>query len=157
MTQECKRPSWDEYFIQLTRITATRSSCKRRHIGSVIVKDHRIISTGYNGSPSGMKHCLDLGCLRDERKIESGTRAEICRGLHAEQNALLFARGADLSDATLYCTNHPCVVCAKMIIQSGIRSVVYENEYPDDLAKQFFKQSGVKIYKFENGERSLIL
>ncbi len=150
---EKKRPSWDEYFMGITRLAASRSTCLRRHVGAVIVKDKRIISTGYNGAPSGMKHCLELGCLRDKLKIPSGTHHEICRGLHAEQNALLFAKGVDLTGATLYCTNQPCVVCAKLIIQAGIKTVVYEEPYPDKLSVQFFKEAGVKLYLFKNNKR----
>jgi len=148
-----KRPSWDEYFMAITVLAASRSTCLRRQVGSVITKGNRVVATGYNGSPSGMEHCLVLGCLRDKMKIPSGTRAEICRGLHAEQNALLFAKGADLSGGTLYCTNQPCVVCAKLIIQSGIRTVIYSNDYPDKLAMEFFRESGVETYKFVNGQR----
>ncbi len=148
-----KRPSWDEYFMSITRLAAKRSTCLRRNIGAVIVKNKRIISTGYNGAPSGMKHCLELGCLRDKLNIPSGTRHEICRGLHAEQNALLFAKGVDLTDATLYCTNQPCVVCAKLIIQAGIKTVIFEEPYPDKLAVQFFKEAKVKLYLFKDGKR----
>jgi len=151
-----KRPSWDEYFMTITGLAASRSTCLRRHIGSVITKGNRIVSTGYNGSPSGMEHCLVLGCLRDEMNIPSGTRAEICRGLHAEQNALLFAKGADLAGGTLYCTNQPCVVCAKLIIQAGIRTVIYGQDYPDKLAMEFFRESGVETFRFVNGQRKKI-
>jgi len=151
-----KRPSWDEYFMAITELAAGRSTCLRRHIGSVITKGNRIVSTGYNGAPSGMEHCLVLGCLRDEMNIPSGTRAEICRGLHAEQNALLFAKGTDLAGGTLYCTNQPCVVCAKLIIQSGIRSVVYSQDYPDKLAMEFFRESGIETFKFVNGQRKKV-
>ncbi len=151
--QSKKRPSWDEYFMGITRLAASRSTCLRRNIGAVITKNNRIISTGYNGAPSGMKHCLELGCLRDKLKIPSGTRHEICRGLHAEQNALMFAQGADLNDAILYCTTQPCVVCTKLIIQAGISTVVYENDYPDKLARAFLKESGIKTIKLMNGKR----
>jgi dCMP deaminase len=151
-----KRPSWDEYFMAITGLAASRSTCLRRQIGSVITKGNRIVATGYNGSPSGMEHCLVLGCLRDEMNIPSGTRAEICRGLHAEQNALLFAKGADLAGGTLYCTNQPCVVCAKLIIQAGIRTVIYSNDYPDKLAMEFFRESGVETFKFVDGQRKRI-
>jgi dCMP deaminase len=151
--QQAQRPSWDEYFMGITRLAASRSTCLRRNIGAVITKNNRIISSGYNGAPSGMKHCLELGCLRDKLKIPSGTRHEICRGLHAEQNALMFAQGTDLHDAVLYCTNQPCVVCAKLIIQAGITTVVYENDYPDDLSRTFLKEAGVKAFKLANGGR----
>jgi dCMP deaminase len=153
MKNKRRRPSWDEYFMGITRLAASRSTCLRRNIGAVITKGNRIVSTGYNGAPSGMRHCLELGCLRDKLKIPSGTRQEICRGLHAEQNALMFAQGTDLHGAVLYCTNQPCVVCAKLIIQSGITTVIFEEEYPDELARQFFRESGVKTFRLVNGKR----
>jgi dCMP deaminase len=148
-----KRLSWDEYFMQITRLASERSTCLRRNIGAVITKNNRILSTGYNGAPSGMAHCLDIGCLRDKLKIPSGTRHEICRGLHAEQNALMFAQGADLHDAVLYCTNQPCIVCTKLIIQAGIRTVIFEEDYPDELARAFLLDSGVKSFKLIKGKR----
>jgi len=147
------RPSWDEYFMAIARLASTRSSCVRRQVGAVIVKDKRIIATGYNGAPADMAHCLTLGCLRDKMNIESGTHAEICRGLHAEQNAIMFSKGADLKGATLYCTNQPCVVCAKLIIQAGISTVVFEESYPDSLALSFFKEAKVNLYRFVKGKR----
>jgi len=151
--KERQRPSWDEYFMGIAELAASRATCLRRQVGAVIIKDKRIISTGYNGAPSGMKHCLELGCLRDKLKIPSGTKHEICRGVHAEQNALLFAKGVDLTDASLYCTNQPCVVCAKLIIQSGITEVIYRDPYPDKLALQMFQDAKVKLYIFENKKR----
>lgn len=137
----------------IAELAASRSTCLRRQVGAVIVQEKRIVATGYNGAPSGMEHCLVLGCLRDRLGVPSGTRAEVCRGLHAEQNALMFSRGADLRGATLYCTNQPCVVCAKLIIQAGIRTVVYKESYPDPLALEFFREAGVELYTFVDGRR----
>ena len=140
------RPSWDEYFTAIVAQVATRSTCRRRRTGAVIVKDKRILATGYNGAPSGLDHCLDVGCLRDERQIESGERHELCRGLHAEQNAVIQAalHGVSIDGAVIYSTHQPCVLCAKMIINSGIRQIFYLNPYPDDLAGEILAEAGVK-------------
>jgi dCMP deaminase len=146
-----KRPSWDEYFMEITRTVAKRSTCLRRGVGAVVVKNKRILSTGYNGTISGLPHCEEKGCLREKMKVPSGQRQEICRGLHAEQNALLFAAmaGADLQGAVLYSTHQPCLLCAKMIIQSGIKRIVFEGEYPDKLAKEMFAEAEVELIKFK--------
>lgn len=150
-----KRPNWDDYFMEITTLVAKRSTCLRRKVGAVIVKNKRIISTGYNGAISGLPHCEEKGCLREELKIPSGQRQEICRGLHAEQNALLFAAsyGTDLNGATIYCTHQPCITCAKMIIQAGIKRVVFNGIYPDKLAQEFFKQAGVELVKINKGRK----
>jgi dCMP deaminase len=141
------RPSWDEYFVEITRQVATRSTCKRRHVGAVIVKDRRILSTGYNGAPSGFPHCDDTGCLREQLGIPSGERQEICRGLHAEQNAIIQAalHGISVAGADIYTTHQPCITCAKMIINAGIRRVVSLAEYPDGLALDFLNQAAVQF------------
>jgi dCMP deaminase len=141
------RPSWDEYFMELTRVVAKRSTCVRRHVGALIVRDKRILATGYNGAPSGLPHCLDIGCLRDQMGVPSGERQELCRGLHAEQNAIIQAglHGVSLRDATLYVTLAPCTTCAKMIINSGIRRVFYQESYPDQLSLDLLAQAGVEI------------
>src|SRR5512136_2014667 len=122
------RPSWDEYFMEITRLVARRSTCLRRQVGAVLVKDKNILATGYNGAPSGVAHCLDAGCLREQLGIPSGERHELCRGLHAEQNAIIQAafHGIRIQGATIYCTNQPCVICTKMIINAGIKEVIYE-------------------------------
>ena len=122
------RPGWDEYFMEITHLVAKRSTCLRRQVGAVLVKDKNILATGYNGAPSGVAHCLDVGCL--------GERHELCRGLHAEQNAIIQAakHGTNINGAILYCTTMPCIICSKMIINAGIRRVVYEGGYPDELA-----------------------
>ena len=118
----------DEYFMSITRLVATRSTCMRRAVGAILVKNRRILSTGYNGAPSGVAHCRDAGCVRMESKVPSGERAEICRGLHAEQNAIIQAafHGVSISSSTLYCTNLPCSICVKMLINAGISEIVYD-------------------------------
>ncbi|MFH1783502.1 MAG: cytidine/deoxycytidylate deaminase family protein [bacterium] len=145
-----KRPSWDQYFMQIAKVIATRSTCLRRQVGSIIVKNKRIISTGYNGTLSSLEHCQKAGCLREKLHIGSGERQELCRGMHAEANALLFAAsyGVDMHDAALYCTHQPCVLCAKMIIQAGIKKVVYQGKYPDDLAVKLFREAKITLKKF---------
>ena len=144
---------WDHRFMALTREIATWSSCfaPGRQIGCVIVKDKRIMTTGYNGAPQGMKTCVEKGeCLRRKKNIASGTRAEICYAAHAEQNAIIQAAklGISIDGATLYCTHQPCSMCAKMIINSGIRRVVYENGYPDEFSLEFFRETGVALEKY---------
>ena len=145
------RPSWDEYFMTLANEVATRTTCMRRAVGAVIVKDRRILATGYNGVPTGMRHCAETGCLRQQLGVPSGQRHEICRGLHAEQNAIIQAAklGVSIQDATLYCTHQPCVICAKMIVNSGISRVVYREGYPDEFARQMLLEGGVKLEKYE--------
>ncbi len=144
--------------MEMCRLTATWSSCVRRQIGSVIVKDKRIMTTGYNGAPAGMKTCVEKGeCMRQKMNIPSGTRAELCYAAHAEQNAILQAAklGISIDGATLYCTHQPCSVCAKMIVNSGIRRVVYEQGYPDAFSLEFFRESGVILEKYpDEGERT---
>ncbi len=140
-----KRPGWDHYFFEITKLVATRTTCIRRAVGAVIVKDKRILATGYNGAPSGLPHCLDAGCLRDELNIPSGERQEICRGIHAEQNALIQAArfGISVEGSTIYVTHHPCVVCAKLLINAGIVHIKYLEDYPDTLAKEMLKEADV--------------
>jgi len=144
------RPSWDEYFMELTAVVAKRSTCLRRHVGALVVRDKRILATGYNGAPSGLDHCLDIGCLREAKGIPSGERQELCRGLHAEQNAIIQAglHGVSLRDATLYVTLAPCTTCAKMVINAGIRRVIYQESYPDHLSLELLAQAGVEITRW---------
>ena len=146
-------PSWDEYFMEITKLVATRSTCLRRQVGAVLVKDKKILTTGYNGAPSQLPHCLDVGCLREQLGIPPGERHELCRGLHAEQNAIIQAayHGVSIKGATLYCTNHPCIICTKMIINAGIERVVYLDGYPDPLAEEMLKESRVKVERFRKG------
>ncbi|MCX5907247.1 MAG: cytidine/deoxycytidylate deaminase family protein [Deltaproteobacteria bacterium] len=140
-----KRPTWEEYFMEITRLVGKRSTCLRRQVGAVLVMDKRILATGYNGASSGLTHCVVGGCLREIQKIPSGERHELCRGLHAEQNAIIQAafHGIRIQGATLYCTTHPCVICAKMIINAGIREIFYTSGYEDELARDMLKEAGV--------------
>lgn len=142
-----KRPTWDEYFLEVAELVAKRSTCLRRHVGAIIVKDKRILATGYNGAPSGLAHCVDTGCLRDKLNIPSGQRHELCRALHAEQNVILQAviHHIDISNSALYATNQPCIICAKMLINGGIKQIVVSSGYPDKMAKKFLKEAKVKI------------
>lgn len=144
------RPDWDTYFMRITKLVATRSSCLRRSVGAVLVKDKRILATGYNGAPAGMAHCEEAGCLRDQLHIPSGERHELCRGLHAEQNAIIQAarQGTEIKDSTLYCTTAPCSLCAKMLINAGVTRIVYAGSYPDERAMAFFAEAGVKVEHF---------
>lgn len=149
-----KRPSWDEYFIEITRQVASRSTCLRRQVGAVVVKDKRILATGYNGAPSGLPHCSETGCLREALGIPAGQRQEICRGLHAEQNAIIQGalHGVSLSGATIYVTHQPCLTCAKMIINAGITRVVSIAQYPDEMSRDFLQQAGVALEVWNRGE-----
>ena len=146
---ERERPDWDEYFMEIAHVVAKRSTCLRRQVGAVIVREKRILTTGYNGSPTGLPHCLELGCLRDQLEIPSGTRQEICRALHSEQNAIIQAalHGTSTKDATLYCTHQPCSLCAKAIINAGIRRVVFEGDYPDEFAIDMLKLAEVEMVR----------
>src|SRR3989338_7364018 len=141
------RPTWDEYFLEIADLVSRRSTCLRRRVGAVLVKDKRILATGYNGVPSKIRHCSEAGCLRERLKIPSGERHELCRGLHAEQNAFLQAalHGTSLKDAILYSTIQPCIICAKMIINAGIKEVVIKGDYPDKMAKDFLREAKVKV------------
>lgn len=145
------RPSWDEYFMEIAEVVKTRSTCLRRQVGAIIVKDKQILSTGYNGAPTGLKHCEETGCIREQLEVPSGERHELCRGLHAEQNAIIQAslHGVKIEGATIYVTTQPCVVCAKMIINSGIKKVVYRGDYPDKLSAQMLAESGITVQKFK--------
>jgi dCMP deaminase len=142
-----KRPSYDEYFMEMAHVVSKRSTCLRRHVGAILVKDKHILSTGYNGAPKGLKHCSEVGCIRENMNIPSGERHELCRGLHAEQNAIIQAAvfGTSIKGSTLYCTNTPCVVCVKMLINAGVEEIVYSGDYPDDLAKKMLAESKIKI------------
>lgn len=147
------RPSWDEYFMAFARLAATRSTCLRRKVGAVIVKDKHIIATGYNGAPKGVRHCSETGCLREKLNIPSGQRHELCRGLHAEQNAIIQAalHGISTEGGIIYCTNQPCIICAKMIINAGIVKVVYEEGYTDELSSEMFSEAGIIVTRLEAG------
>lgn len=141
------RPNWDEYFMEMAELARTRTTCLRRGVGAVIVKDNRVMATGYNGAPSGARHCEETGCLRQKLNVPSGKSPELCRGVHAEQNAIVQAarHGQNIDGGTLYCTNQPCVICAKMIINAGIKRIVVKEGYPDELAVEMLNEAGLKI------------
>lgn len=146
-----KRPSWTEYFMKIAGVVAERSTCLRRKVGAILVREKRILTTGYNGAPRGMKHCSETGCLRAEMNIPSGRRHEICRGLHAEQNAIIQAavHGINIDQSTIYITCQPCSLCAKMLINAGIKEIIFEGDYPDALALKMLREAGVKLFQFE--------
>jgi len=137
------RPDNDAYFMSMAELVSSRSTCLRRQVGAVIVKEKRVLSTGYNGAPKGIKHCAEVGCIRQQNNVESGTRHELCRGVHAEQNAVIQAAyfGVSIKDASIYTTNFPCVMCAKILINAGIREVVYRDDYIDELSRDILNES----------------
>lgn len=147
------RPTWDQYFIDITLLVATRATCLRRQVGALLVKDRNILATGYNGTPSGIRHCEETGCLRERLKVPSGERHELCRGLHAEQNAIIQAarHGVNIDGSTLYCTTMPCIICTKMLINAGIKRIVYAEGYADELAREMVEESGIEVVHFERG------
>lgn len=147
------RPTWDRYFMEIALLVSTRSTCMRRKVGAVLVKDRRILATGYNGPPSGLAHCEEVGCLRQIMGIPSGERHEICRGLHAEQNAIIQAalHGVSIKGAKLYTTTFPCIICSKMLINAGIREIVYREGYPDELSASLLREAGMSLIKLEDG------
>jgi dCMP deaminase len=147
------RPSWDEYFLEIASLVSSRSTCLRRQVGAVFVRDKRVLTTGYNGAPSGLKHCSEVGCIREREGIPSGERHELCRGIHAEQNAILQAAqfGISLRGSIMYCTNQPCVLCAKMLINTGVERIVVCGEYPDKLARGMLEEAGIEIVVKEMG------
>lgn len=155
MAQKDARPSWETYFMNITNLVAERSTCLRRAVGAVIVKDKRILSTGYNGAPTGLRHCLEVGCLREQMGVESGKMHELCRGIHAEQNAIIQAayHGVSVKDASLFCTNQPCSICARMIINAGIRKIFFQSSYADTLAEELLDEAGIELKKIESGPR----
>ncbi|MFH1146382.1 MAG: cytidine/deoxycytidylate deaminase family protein [Pseudomonadota bacterium] len=142
-----ERPAWEDYFMKITCLVAERSTCLRRKVGAVLVKDKRILATGYNGAPSNLRHCLDIGCLREEKSVPSGQRHELCRGLHAEQNVIIQAafHGISIANSTLYCTNQPCVICTKMIINAGIKKIYFHEGYSDSLSRDMLGEAGVTL------------
>ena len=145
------RPSWDEYFLDVAHLVSRRATCLRRSVGAVLVKDKRILATGYNGAPSGITHCEVTGCLREKLGIPSGERHELCRGLHAEQNVLLQAAlyGVSTRESSLYITNQPCIICAKMIINAGIKEIVFKGDYPDKMSRDFLREAKIKVRKLK--------
>jgi dCMP deaminase len=149
------RPSWETYFMDITVLVAKRSTCLRRTVGAIIVKDKRILSTGYNGAPSGIRHCIDVGCLREQMNVASGERHELCRGIHAEQNAIIQAafHGVSIKDSTLFCTNLPCSICAKMIINAGLKKIYYKAGYADSMSEEMLKEANVKVIKLDTDKQ----
>ncbi|QAR33592.1 cytidine deaminase [Geovibrio thiophilus] len=147
------RPNWDQYFIEITNIAKQRSTCLRRQVGALLVKDNHILATGYNGVPAGVTHCEATGCLRQKLNVPSGQRHELCRGLHAEQNAILQAayHGVPIKGATLYCNTKPCSICTKMIINAGIVRIVYELYYEDALADEILAETNIIVEQFNKG------
>ena len=152
MKKPITRPTVDEYFLKIASVVAERSTCRRHHVGAVAVKDKHILSTGYNGAAAGSKDCLELGCLRNELNIPSGERHEICRGIHAEQNAIIQAslHGVSLEGSTIYCTHTPCILCAKMLVNARIKRFVTFGSYNDSTFVELFKEAGIEV---ENQER----
>jgi len=148
---EMERPSNDEYFMEMAQLVSSRSTCLRRKVGAVIVKEKRVLSTGYNGSPKGTKHCEELGCIRVKMNVPSGTRHELCRGVHAEQNAVTQAAyfGVSVDGATIYTTTYPCSMCAKILINAGIREIIYSEGYEDDLSKDLLKEAGITLREYK--------
>jgi dCMP deaminase len=148
------RPDWDTYFMDMAKLASRRSSCLRRAVGAVLVKDRRLLATGYNGVPSGVTHCEVAGCLREKLSVPSGERHELCRGLHAEQNAIIQAafHGVSIREAVLYCTNLPCIICTKMLINAGVRRIVYLEGYADPLTEEMLREVGMELVRL--GERA---
>lgn len=141
------RPSWPDYFMELATVVASRSTCLRRAVGAILVKERRILSTGYNGPPMGLRHCSEVGCLREKLGVPSGERHELCRGLHAEQNAIIQAavHGISIKGATLYVTHQPCIVCAKMLINAQVDKIVFNGDYPDRLSRDMLEEAGIRL------------
>ncbi|HPG30740.1 MAG TPA: cytidine/deoxycytidylate deaminase family protein [bacterium] len=145
------RPNWTDYFMEITKLVASRSSCIRRKVGAVIVKEQRILATGYNGVPKNIEHCSKENCIRTKNNIPSGQRHELCRGLHAEQNAIIQAalHGVSIKDSVLYCTTQPCIVCAKMLINADVKKIVFEGDYPDSLAMDMLKEAKIELIQYK--------
>ncbi len=144
------RPSNDEYFMEMAMLVSTRSTCVRRKVGAVIVKDKRVLSTGYNGSPKGTRHCEELGCIREQLHVPSGTRHELCRGVHAEQNAVVQAAyfGVSVNGASIYTTTFPCSMCSKILINAGIKEIVYADGYADELSRGLLDETDIVVREY---------
>lgn len=144
------RPEWDKYFMDLLEVIKTRSTCTRRQVAAIIVKDKQIISTGYNGAPKGIFHCDQVGCLREKLEIPSGERHELCRGIHAEQNAIIQAsvHGVSIEGCEIYITCSPCVLCSKMLINAGIKKIIFKGDYPDKLSLDLLDEAGIEVVKY---------
>jgi dCMP deaminase len=141
------RPSWDDYFMEIAEVVATRSTCSRRKVGAILVKDKHILATGYNGAPTGLTHCGVSGCLRQQLNVPSGERHELCRGLHAEQNAIIqcAVHGISMLGATLYSTTQPCILCSKMLVNAGVKKIIFRGPYPDELSLRILQEAGIEL------------
>ena len=153
MTPTGQRPAWDDYFMDIANLVARRSTCLRRAVGAVLVKEHRVLATGYNGAPAKIRHCAEVGCLRESMNIESGQRHELCRGIHAEQNAIIQAayHGVAIRGASLYCTNLPCAICTKMLINAGLTEICYQEGYADELSAALLEEAGIRLRQVKGG------
>ncbi|MFP4225592.1 MAG: deoxycytidylate deaminase [Desulfobacterales bacterium] len=151
-TQPDSRPAWNDYFMEIAALVAKRSTCLRRAVGAILVKDKRILATGYNGAPSGITHCAEVGCMRETMQIASGERHELCRGIHAEQNAIIQAayHGVPIAGASLYCTNLPCSICTKMLINAGIKKIYYRSGYADQLSRDLLEEAEIEVVKIND-------
>jgi dCMP deaminase len=147
MEAQHQRPSWTQYFMDITELVAKRSTCTRRAVGAILVKDKRMLATGYNGAPKGVRHCSETGCLREQLGVPSGERHELCRGVHAEQNAIVQAahHGVSINGATLFCTNLPCSICAKMLINAGVQKIYYKSGYADAISEEMLSEAHVDV------------
>jgi dCMP deaminase len=148
------RPDWDTYFMEMARLAERRTTCHRRAVGAVLVRDNRVLATGYNGNPAGFEHCATIGCIREMLNVPSGQHHELCTGLHAEQNAIIQAAvtGVSIAGATLYTTTFPCVTCAKMLLNARVVEVVYDEGYPDELGRWMLARSSIKLRRFGDGQ-----
>ncbi len=149
------RPSWEDYFMDIAMLVGRRSTCLRRAVGAIIVKDKRILSTGYNGAPAGVRHCAEVGCMREQLEVPSGQMHELCRGIHAEQNAIIQAayHGVSLKGANIFCTNLPCSICAKMIINAGINKIYYRSGYADDLSRDMLQETSIELIHLDTKQQ----
>jgi dCMP deaminase len=158
MKKNNHRPEWDDYFMQLAQLVATRSTCIRegRKVGAVLVRDKHILTTGFNGAPAGMAHCGEIGCIRDQLNIPSGTRHEICRAVHAEQNAIIQCalHGVSSKNSTIYVTHQPCTICTKILINAGVKRIVYQHPYPDDFAQKMIHEAGIKLEQWPSPQKA---
>ena len=147
MQAQSQRPSWTQYFMDITELVAKRSTCTRRAVGAILVKDKRVLATGYNGAPSGVRHCAETGCLREQLGVPSGERHELCRGVHAEQNAIVQAahHGVSINGAVLFCTNLPCSICAKMLINAGVQKIYYKSGYADAISEEMLSEAHIEV------------
>ena len=146
-----ERPGWNEYFMEISRLVATRSTCLRRQVGALLVIENRILATGYNGSPAGFKHCQEVGCIRDELSIDSGMALHLCRGAHSEQNLITqCARfGTPAVGGVIYITTSPCSLCMKLLVNVGVTKIVYEELYDDELSMEIAREAGIKTEQFK--------